>query len=74
MENSGGFRYKILGHVGLLGESLGFFFVSLGIAGILGFFRFSVCAGAVLLEVFPRHFELCLCCGYWRGSGVLWSG
>ena len=64
---------KISGHVGLLRESLGFF-VSLGIAEILGFSGLSVCARAVLLEVFVRHFGLCLCCGYWRGCGVLWSG
>ena len=49
MDNSGGFRYKILGHVGLLEENL-VFFVSLGIAEILGFPGFSICAEVVLLE------------------------
>ena len=70
MENRGGFGYKILHHVGLLGEGLGFF-VSIGIAEILGFSGLSVCAGVVLLEVFTRYFGLCFCCGYWRGCGVV---
>ena len=30
MDNSGGFRYKMLGHVGLLEENLGFFLSPLG--------------------------------------------
>ena len=63
MDSSGGFKYKILGHVDFLGENLGFF-VSLGIAKILGFSGRSVCAEVVLLRVFPRHFGLCLFCGY----------
>ena len=75
MDNSGGFKYKVLGHVGLFrGGGLVFSFVSLGIAEILGFSGLSVCAEVVLLEVFPRHFGLCLCCGCWRGCGVCGLG
>ena len=65
IDNSWGFRYKILGHVGPLGKNF-HFFVSLGIAEILGSPGLSVYTEIVLLKTFPQHFELCLCCKYRR--------
>ena len=47
-----------MGHVGPLGEKLNFF-VSLGIAKILGFSELSVYTEVVLLKNFPQHFEVC---------------
>ena len=44
--------YKSLDHVGCLGENHNFF-VSLGIAGILGFSEVSVYTEVVLLKTFP---------------------
>ena len=61
IENSLGFRYKILDHVGPLVKNLNFF-VSLGIAEILGFSEFPVFTEVVLLKTFQQHFELCLYC------------
>ena len=52
IENSSGFRYKILGHAGSLGKNLNFF-VSLGITEILGFSELSVYTEIVLLKTFP---------------------
>ena len=65
IENSWGFRCKILGHVGALDKILNFF-VSLGIAEILGFSDFSVYIEVVLLKTFPQYFEFCLYCKYWK--------
>ena len=48
-ESSWGFRYKILDHVGPLGKNLNFF-VSLGIAEILGFSELFVYTEVVLLK------------------------
>ena len=70
IENSRGFRYKILDHVGPLGKNFNFF-VSLGITEILGFSELSVYTEVVLLKTFPQHFELCLYCKYWGSYGVL---
>ena len=72
IENSWSFRYKILDHVGHLGKSLNFF-VSLGIADVLGFSELPVYTDVVLLKTFPQHFELCLHCKYWRSYEVLQS-
>ena len=44
--------YKSLGYVGLLGKNLNFF-VSLGIAEILGFSELSAYTEIVLLKTFP---------------------
>ena len=63
IENSQGFRYKILDHVGPLGKNLNYF-VSLGIAEILGFAELSVYTKVFHLKTFPQHFELCLYCKY----------
>ena len=57
--NSLSFKYKILGHVGLLGENL-IFFVSLGIAEVLEFSELSIYTEVVPLKTFQKHFELCL--------------
>ena len=70
IENSWGFRYKILGHVGPLEKNLNVF-VSLGIAWIFKFCELSVYTEVVLLKTFPQHFELCLYCKYWRSYEVL---
>ena len=48
-----------MGHVGPLGKNLNFF-VSLGIAEILGFSERSFYTEVVLLKTFPQHFELFL--------------
>ena len=56
IENSCSFRYKSLGHVGPLGKNLNFF-VSLGMAEILGFSELSVYTEVVLLKTFPQHSE-----------------
>ena len=69
IENSSGFRYNILGHVGPLGKNLKKIF-SLGIAEILGFSELSVYTEVVLLKTFPQHFELCLYYKYWRSYEV----
>ena len=45
-----------MGHVGPLGKNLNFF-VSLGIAEILGFSELSVYTDVVLLKTFPQHFN-----------------
>ena len=47
IENSGGFRYKTLGHVGPFGKNLNFLF---GIAEILGFSELSVYTEVVLIQ------------------------
>ena len=57
IENSRGFRYKILGHVGPLEKNLNCF-VSLGIAEFLGFSELSVYTEVVLLKTFLQHFEV----------------
>ena len=62
IENSGGSRYKILGHVGPLEKTL--FFVSFGITEILEFSEFSVYTEVVPLKTFPEHFELYPYCKY----------
>ena len=65
MDNSGGFKYNILGHVGLLKENH-VFFVSLGITEILRFSGLSVCAEVVLLR---RSFHGTLGCASAGGTG-----
>ena len=63
IENSSGFRYKILGHVGPLRKAL-IFFVSLRITEMVGFSELSVYTEVVLLKTYSQHFELCLYCKY----------
>ena len=63
IENSWGYKYKMLCHLGPLGENLNFL-VSFGIAEIFAFPEFSVYSELVLLLTFPQHFELCLYCKY----------
>ena len=65
MENSGGFRYKILGHVSCGRALFLFFFVSLGIAEISGFSGLSVCAGLS----YSRSFHGTLGCASAAGIG-----
>ena len=71
VKNSWSFEYKILGHVGLLGKAS--LFVSLGIAEILGFSKLSIYIEVILHKTFLQHFELSLCCKYWRSYEVLLS-
>ena len=63
IENSRGFRNKVFGYVGNLGENLNLF-VSLGITEILGISELSVYTEVVLLKIYSQHFELCLYCKY----------
>ena len=63
IKNSLGFRYRILGHVGLLGKNINFLSL-LVIAEILGLSELSGYTEGVLLKTFPQHFELCLYCKY----------
>ena len=56
LENSWGFRYKILGHASPLGKNLNFL-SPLG-PPKLGFSEFSVYTEAVLLKTFLQQFEL----------------
>ena len=58
IENGWGFRHKILGHVGLLGKTLKF---------CLPWDRWNF----RIFKTFPKHFELCLSCKYWRSYEVL---
>ena len=57
-ENSCGFRYKILGHVGSLGKILNI----LSPLGSLKFWDFTVYTEVIPVKNFLQHFELCLYC------------